>query len=89
MKICVLNRCPRGRDTVTMQYVRFLERAYPTHTFVIENVGQRSAAIEADDDNFSRVISPVASTEGVLFATPVCSLLVPAQVKRFIVPVFR
>jgi hypothetical protein len=50
MKIYVLNGSPKGRDSVTVLYVRFLEQAYPSPTFVIENVGQRSAAIEADDD---------------------------------------
>ena len=46
MKICVLNGSPKGRDSITMQYVRFLELAFPSHTFVIENVGQRIAALE-------------------------------------------
>jgi len=34
MKICVLNGSPKGRDSVTLQYVRFLELAFPGHTFV-------------------------------------------------------
>jgi multimeric flavodoxin WrbA len=88
MKICVLNGSPKGKDSVTMQYVRFLELAYPTHTFVIENVGQRIAAIEAHDEDFSKVIASVASADALLFATPVYYMLVPAQLKRFIELVF-
>jgi multimeric flavodoxin WrbA len=88
MKICVLNGSPKGRDSVTMQYVRFLELAFPSHTFVIENVGQRIAAIEAHDEEFSRVIPSISSADAVLFATPVYYMLVPAQLKRFIELVF-
>jgi hypothetical protein len=34
MKICVLNGNPKGRDCMTLQYVRFLQLAFPGHTFV-------------------------------------------------------
>lgn len=43
MKVCVLNGSPKGRESVTMQYVRFLELAFPAHTFVIEDAGRISA----------------------------------------------
>jgi multimeric flavodoxin WrbA len=88
MKICVLNGSPKGKDSITMQYIRFLELACPTHTFVIEDVGQRIAAIEADEKEFSRVIASIGSADAVLFATPVYYMLVPAQLKRFIELVF-
>jgi multimeric flavodoxin WrbA len=88
MKICVLNGSPKGRDSITMQYVRFLELAFPSHTFVIENVGQRIAALETHDEDFSRVIESVSSADAVVFATPVYFMLVPAQLKRFIELVF-
>lgn len=88
MKICVLNGSPKGRESVTMQYVRFLGLAFPSHTFVIEDVGQQIAGIEADETLFSRVIASVSSADAVLFASPVYFMLVPAQLKRFIELVF-
>ena len=88
MKICVLNGSPKGAESVTMQYVRFIGLAYPSHTFVLEHVGQRIAAIEADEREFSRVIAAVTAADAVLFATPVYFMLVPAQMKRFIELVF-
>lgn len=88
MKIVVLNGSPKGTDSITMQYVRFLELAYPSHTFVIENVGQRIAAIEAREEDFSKIIASVASADAILFATPVYYMLVPSQLKRFIEQVF-
>ncbi len=88
MKICVLNGSPKGKDSITMQYVRFLELAFPSHMFAIENIGQRIAAIEAHDEDFKKVIASVSSADAVLFATPVYFMLVPAQLKRFIELVF-
>jgi multimeric flavodoxin WrbA len=88
MKICVLNGSPKGRQSITLQYVRFLELAFPSHTFVIEDVAQHIAATETDEKAFAKVIASVSSAGAVLFATPVYYLLVPAQLKRFIELVF-
>jgi multimeric flavodoxin WrbA len=84
MKICVLNGSPKGRQSVTMQYVRFLELAFPSHTFVIEDVGLRTGSLEAKEEEFKKVIASMESADAILFATPVYYLLVPAQFKRFI-----
>ena len=88
MKICVLNGSPKGADSVTMQYVKFLTLAYPGHTFIVENIGQRIGVIEAKEEEFRKVIASVSSADAVLFATPVYYLLVPSQFKRFFELVF-
>ncbi len=84
MKICVLNGSPKGMESVTMQYVRFLELANPGHTFTTENIGQRIAAIEANEEEYKKVIASIDAADAILFATPVYFMLVPAQLKRFI-----
>ncbi|NMB79322.1 MAG: hypothetical protein GYA23_09550 [Methanomicrobiales archaeon] len=83
MKICVLNGSPKGSDSVTMQYVRFLELAFPGHTFIVEHVGQRITALEMDEEAFRKVMASISSADAILFATPVYYMLVPAQFKRF------
>nr|WP_319375753.1 NAD(P)H-dependent oxidoreductase [uncultured Methanoregula sp.] len=88
MKICVLNGSPKGQESITIQYVRFLEQAFPAHTFVIEDVGQKISAIENRKEEFKKVIQSVSTAEIILFATPVYYMLVPAQLKRFIELVF-
>lgn len=88
MKICVLNGSPKGIESITMQYERFLELAFPDHTFVVEHVGQKIHAIETSEAEFNRVIASVSSADIVLFAMPVYVMLVPAQFKRFIELVF-
>jgi len=88
MKICVLNGSPKGSDSVTMQYVHFLELAFPVHTFIIEHVGQRIHSLETQEAEFDRVVASITSSDAVLFATPVYYMLVPSQMKRFIEKVF-
>lgn len=84
MKICVLNGSPKGKESITLQYVRFLELAFPAHTFVVEDVGRRIGPIEAKEEEFKKVLASIDSSDAVLFATPVYYMLVPAQFKRFI-----
>jgi multimeric flavodoxin WrbA len=84
MKICVLNGSPKGQESITIQYVRFLEQAFPAHSFVIEDVGQKITAIETREEDFKKVIRSVSASDIILFATPVYYMLVPAQYKRFI-----
>jgi len=88
MKVCVLNGSPKGAESITVQYVKFLEAAFPAHTFVVEDIGQKIHAIETREGEFARITSLVSSADIVLFATPVYYLLVPAQFKRFIELVF-
>jgi multimeric flavodoxin WrbA len=88
MKVCVLNGSPKGRESITLQYVHFLEEAFPAHTFIIEDVGQKIHSLETKEEEFSRAIASVSAADLVLFATPVYFMLVPAQFKRFIELVF-
>ncbi len=84
LKVCVLNGSPKGSDSVTLQYVRFLELAFPAHTFMVVDVAAQIGAIESREDEFKKVMTSVSSADAVLFATPVYYMLVPAQFKRFI-----
>jgi len=84
----VLNGSPKGQDSVTMQYVRFLGEAFSEHTFTIENVGQEIRQIDTKEDAWMRLISEIAASDAILWATPVYFMLVPSQLKHFIELVF-
>jgi len=88
MKICVLNGSPKGEESVTMQYVRFLKEAFSDHTFTIENIGQEIHRIETKEDAWQQLIQEIAVSDAILWATPVYYMLVPSQLKRFIELVF-
>ena len=89
MHITVLNGSPKGMTSVTMQYVRFLQKKCPQHDLRILNICQDIKRLEENDDAFRAVIATVQASDAVLWATPVYVLLVPGPYKRFIELVFE
>jgi multimeric flavodoxin WrbA len=84
MKICVINGSPKGEKSVTIQYVRFLELAFPDNTFNIHHVGQKINSIERNSEELDRIISSIQDADLILWATPVYFMHIPAQLKRFV-----
>lgn len=81
MKFCVINGSPKGKYSVTLQSIRYLEKKYREHTFEIFNVGQQIKAIEKD---MSKVISGMMNADAIIFAYPVYTFIAPYQLHRFI-----
>ena len=48
MKIAVLNGSPKGMVSVTMQYVRFLQKKCPQHEFAIVHACHDIRRLEED-----------------------------------------
>lgn len=84
MRICVISGSPKGDASATLQYVRFLEEAFPDHTFSVVHIGREIRTIEREKETWERLLATVKECDGVLWATPVYVMLVPAQLKRFI-----
>ena len=59
MKTVVLNGSPKGMTSVTMQYVRFLQKKFPQHAFTICNVCQNIKKLENDQTVWREVIEAV------------------------------
>jgi len=84
MKITVLNGSPKGKTSVTMQYVRYMQQEFPQHELQIIHIAQRIKKIERDEAAFQDVIDRVRASDGVLWAFPLYILMVHANYKRFI-----
>ena len=89
MNITVLNGSPKGDTSVTMQYIRYIQNKFPEHTITIFNVAQRIKRLEKDSQALQEIFDAVEASDGVLWASPVYFLLVPAQYKRFIELIFE
>ena len=81
MKILVLNGSPKGKYSITLQTILYLQKKYPSHDFEILHVGQRIKALEKD---FSPVIQMIEQADLLLFSYPVYTFIAPSQLHRFI-----
>ena len=89
MKIVVLAGSPKGETSVTVQYVRYLEKRFAGHEWKVHHVASRIAKLERRPASFEEVIKDVRGADAVLWAFPLYVLLVHAGYKRFIELVFE
>ncbi|MBQ5333968.1 MAG: iron-sulfur protein, partial [Oscillospiraceae bacterium] len=57
MNICVLSGSPKGKNSITLQTVLYLEQKFPKDTFTYFHVGQRLRAFERDMTDVLKAIS--------------------------------
>ncbi len=81
MNILVLNGSPKGKYSVTLQTVRYLEVQNPGHSFMVLNVGQTVKALEKD---FTPARTAIEQADVLLFSYPVYTFIAPSQLHRFI-----
>lgn len=81
MKIAVINGSPKGKYSITLQTVLYLQRKFPEHTFEVLHAGQKIKALEKD---FSSAKQLMESADAVFFSYPVYTFLAPSQLHRFI-----
>jgi len=81
MNILVLNGSPKGKNSVTLQTVLYLEALHGEHTFEYLHVGAGIKALERD---FSPAREALERADLLLFSYPVYTFIAPSQLHRFI-----
>ena len=89
MNIAVINGSPKGEISVTMQYVKFIQKKFPQHELKFFNVSHDILKIEKSPRQFGHIIDQVRKADGVMWAVPLYVFLVPSQYKRFIEMIFE
>jgi hypothetical protein len=48
MRVAAVNGSPKGEQSVSLQYLRFIEKHFSEHAFTVLNVGQQIRAPQKD-----------------------------------------
>ena len=81
MNILVINGSPKGKSSVTLQTVNYLQILHPEHTFTVLHAGQTIKSLERD---FTPAADLVNKADCLLFSYPVYTFIAPCQLHRFI-----
>ena len=81
MNILVLNGSPKGKNSITLQTLLYLQKKNPEHTFEVLHVGQKVKSLTKD---FSPALEAIAKADVLLFSYPVYTFIAPCQLHRFI-----
>ena len=65
MKITVINGSPKGKYSITLQTVRYLERRFGEHSFSVIDAGQRIKSLERD---FSEARAMLEGADAIIFS---------------------
>lgn len=81
MKICVLSGSPKGKNSITLQTVLYIQKLFPECDFDIIHVGQKIKAYERD---MTVALESMRQADMLLFCYPVYTFIAPYQLHRFI-----
>ena len=81
MNILVINGSPKGKYSITLQTVNYLEKLHPEHTFEVLQAGAQIKRLEKD---FAPAAEAIERAEVLLFSYPVYTFIAPSQLHRFI-----
>jgi multimeric flavodoxin WrbA len=81
MNILVINGSPKGKYSITLQTINYLQRKFKDHIFTVLNAGQIIRGIEMD---FSKSRDMLQNADAIIFSYPVYTFIAPSQLHRFI-----
>jgi multimeric flavodoxin WrbA len=84
MKITVLSGSPKGENSNTLVYLRYIQKHYPKHRWSIHYIGRDAPKIESDEGRFKKIVADVKQADALLWVYPITYFLVPWGMKRFI-----
>lgn len=89
MKIAVLNGSPKGEYSITLQYIHYVQRKMPAHTFEVYPISSLINSFEKDCEAFDHFLNDILDCDGILWSFGVFVMVVPSQYMRFIELIFE
>lgn len=81
INVLVLNGSPAGKDSITLYTVKYIQKHFSSCRFEVLHVGQKIKQYEKD---FTLCKDALERANLIIFAYPVYTFLVPAQLHRFV-----
>lgn len=89
MDITILQGSPRSPESTGREYINFIIKRFPRHTFTVFPVGSTTGRLETQNDYLPAILEHAGKSDCLLWVTPVYLGLVPGQLKRFIELLFK
>jgi multimeric flavodoxin WrbA len=83
MKITVINGSPKGENSVTIQYVRYMEKKVPGFVVREHLVAKEIAGLERQPEKLAAIAESIRASDAVIWSVPAYHLTVPSQLVRF------
>lgn len=81
MKILIVNGSPKGKYSVTLQTLNYLEILHPEHEFKVLHAGQIMKKLQRD---FTPALEMLREAELIVFSYPIYTFIAPSQLHYFI-----
>lgn len=89
MHLGVINGSPKGYESITLQYIKYMADKDKGIDIRVINAGKDINKFEGDNKLFDIAIDTLSSSDGIIWAFPVYHMLVPSQLKMFIELIFE
>ncbi len=80
MNVLVINGSPKGKYSITLQTLNYIEELFPEHTFKVVHAAQRIKTLEKEFLD----TAAFESADLIVFSYPVYTFIAPSQLHRFI-----
>lgn len=81
MKVCVLNGSPKGKYSVTLQTLLYIQKKFRDCQFTVLDVGQKIKTFEKD---MTTAVEEINKADLTVFSYPVYTFIATSQLHRFI-----
>ena len=82
--VLIINGSPKGENSITMQYVRFIAKHLPRYRFETVHVAKNIAELQKDTAAFETVMAQAKKVDAILFGFGVWVLGVSCQLMSFL-----